>query len=89
MNITNEQTDEMVQFAKNQLNGGYNILSLKRKERDIHEIKNEDWHCATLVWEAFYVTLKIDIDANGGIFLYPSDIIANPAFNQPDGRVRF
>jgi hypothetical protein len=88
-NITGEQADEMVQFARNQLNGGYNILSLKRKELDSSKIKDEDWHCATLVWEAYFLTLGLDLDANSGIFIYPSDIIANPVFNQPDGRVRF
>lgn len=87
--ITSEQADEMVWFAKNQLDGGYNILSLKRKESNLGEIKNENWHCATLVWDAYYHTMGIDLDANGGIFIYPSDIIANPVFNNPDGRIRF
>jgi hypothetical protein len=89
LDITDEQADEMVRFAENQLDGGYNLLSLKRKKRVQEEYKNEDWHCATLVWEAFYLTMKIDIDANNGIFIYPSDIIANPVFNHPGGRVRF
>ena len=89
MNITGEQADGIIQFAKNQLDGGYNILSLKRKEQSSGEIKNEDWHCATLVWQAFYLNSGIDLDANGGIFIYPSDIIANQVFNQPEGRIRF
>jgi hypothetical protein len=89
MNITEKQAEEMVQFAKNQLDGGYNILSFKRKEHDTVEIKNEDWHCATLVWEAYYLAVGTDLDSNGGIFIYPSDIIANQVFNQPGGRVRF
>jgi uncharacterized protein YycO len=35
------------------------------------------------------VTSGTDIDANGGIFIYPSDIIANPVFDIPEGRIRF
>ena len=88
-NISSEQAGEMVRFARNQLDGGYNILSLKRKEENSIELKNEDWHCATLVWQAYYVTSGTDIDANGGIFIYPSDIIANPVFDIPEGRIRF
>jgi uncharacterized protein YycO len=88
-NITDEQASEMARFARNQLEGGYNILSLKRKDGNSGEIKNEDWHCATLVWKAFYLTTGKDIDTNGGIFIYPSDIIANPVFNHPEGRIRF
>ena len=88
-NISSKQAGEMVRFARNQLDGGYNILSLKKKERNSIELKNEDWHCATLVWQAYYVTSGIDIDANGGIFIYPSDIIANPVFDIPEGRIRF
>lgn len=88
-NISSEQAGEMVRFARNQLDGGYNILSLKRKKENSSELKNEDWHCATLVWQAYYVTSGTDIDANGGIFIYPSDIIANPVFDIPEGRIRF
>ncbi len=88
-NITGEQADEMVRFVRNQLDGGYNILSLKRKDRNAAGMINKDWHCATLVWEAYYLFSGTDIDANGGIFIYPSDIIANPVFNIPEGRVRF
>ncbi len=88
-NITVEQADEMIRFVRNQLDGGYNILSLKKKDRNTSEMVNEDWHCATLVWQAYYFTSGTDIDTNGGIFIYPSDIIVNPVFNIPEGRVRF
>ena len=89
MNLTEEQANELVRFAENQTEGGYNILSLKRKNRNRDLMKNENWHCATLVWEAYYQVLGIDIDANGGLFIYPSDIISNPVFNLPGGRIRF
>lgn len=87
--LTGKQADEMVRFVRNQLDGGYNILSLKKKDQNTGELKNEDWHCATLVWQAYFLALGTDIDANGGIFIYPSDIIANHIFNFPEGRVRF
>ena len=52
-------------------------------------MKNLDWHCATLVWQAYYLATGLDIDANDGLFIYPSDIIASPVFDNPDGIVRF
>lgn len=87
--LTTEQAAEMVRFARNQLDGGYNILSLKREEKESDKLKNADWHCATLVWQAYYMVLGVDIDSNEGIFIYPSDIIVNPLFNNAEGRIRF
>lgn len=88
-NITVEQADEMVRFVRNQLDGGYNILSLKKKDQNASDMINADWHCATLVWQAYYLFSGTDIDANGGIFIYPSDIIVNPVFDITEGRIRF
>ena len=94
--LSPEQTDKMISFLRNQLDGGYDILSLKheiegsnRKEVALSAIKNRDWHCATLVWEAFYLSAGIDLDANQGRLIYPSDIIACKQFDLPGGRIRF
>lgn len=96
MDLTDDQIEEMIGFLKNQLDGGYNLLSAKKKfESDIRRKSevmnntNSNWHCATLVWEAFYLSAGIDIDANGGIFIYPADIIASRYFDLPGGRVCF
>lgn len=96
MNLTESQTDSMIFFLRNQLEGGYNIFSLKKnmqlvteKKYAIENLKNKNWHCATLVWEAFYLVTGNDIDANGGLLIYPADIIASSFFNLPGGRVRF
>jgi len=95
-NLTEERTNKMVRFLRNQLKGGYNIVSLKKRyesdsEKDtvLQSLKDKRWHCATLTWEAFYLVSGIDIDANGGILIYPSDIIASKHFDLPDGRLRF
>ena len=96
MNLTDEQTEKMIRFLRNQLDGGYSIISGKKKfelasEREyaLKNIKNSDWHCATIIWEAFYLATDIDIDANGGMFIYPADIIASKYFDLPDGRICF
>jgi uncharacterized protein YycO len=51
--------------------------------------KQDAWHCATLAWEAFYPVTDTDMDANNGLAIYPSDIVASKNFDLPDGRIRF
>jgi hypothetical protein len=96
MNLTDTQTEEMIQFLRNQLDRGYNILSSKKhfklpseKEAALSNMKNRDWHCATLIWEAFYLAANVNIDSNRGVFIYPADIIASKHFDLPDGRICF
>jgi hypothetical protein len=95
MNLTEEQADLMVRFLRNQLDGGYNILSLKKQPDSLDkisvlkELKNANWHCGTLVWEAFFLFSGVDIDANKGLLVYPSDIIASKNFDLPGSRIRF
>jgi len=51
------------------------------------------WYCSLLIWEAFYQVLGIDLDPNGGIMVFPNDLIASPYFDNnvkhPQKRVRF
>jgi hypothetical protein len=96
MDLTDRQTEKIIQFVRDQQDGGYNIFSVKRKfklpserESALKSMKNSDWHCATIIWEAFYLTANIDIDANGGLFIYPADLIASKYFDLPGGRICF
>ena len=96
MDLSEVQKEKMITFLRNQLDGGYNILSVKRsfdsddaKEMMLQNLKSENWHCATLVWDAYYLSAGVDIDANEGYLVYPSDIIASKYFDLPDGRIRF
>lgn len=88
--------DSMILFLRNQLDFGYSVFSSKvRFENDnekralIKGDKNVRWNCATLTWEAFFITAGMDIDSNGGSVIYPSDIIPANHFNAPSGRIRF
>jgi len=96
MNLTDEQADTMIRFVRNQLDGGYNIFALKKQFESVAERKlalqnrkQLNWHCGTLVWEAYYIVPGVDIDANKGLLVYPSDIIASKTFDLPGGRIRF
>lgn len=54
--------------------------------------KNQ-WYCSLLIWQAFYNVAGIDIDSNGGVIVYPNDLIASKFFENTAGnqskRVRF
>jgi hypothetical protein len=96
LDLTDEQREKMVGFLRSQLDGGYNIFSGKikystesEKNMGLAALKNHNWHCATLIWEACYLVTGTDIDGNGGLFIYPSDIIISKCFTSPYGRVLF
>jgi hypothetical protein len=95
MNLSEVQVEKMALFLRNQDGCSYNLISFKKKLPQqsrcvmIEQLGTTGWHCATLVWEAFYLTLGIDIDENKGIIVYPSDIVACKSFDQPGGRILF
>ncbi len=93
--LTNQQTEDLIRFLRNQVDGGYNILSFKKpfastveNQKNLQNLR-QDWHCATLTWEAYHLATGLDIDSNQGWLIYPSDIIASKSFDSPGGRLRF
>lgn len=96
MNLTDDQADQLIQFMQSQLDRGYSLLSLKKKfnledhKKSVsRKLRNANWNCATLVWEAFYLSVGIDVDSNKGLPVFPADIITSKYFDQPDGRICF
>jgi hypothetical protein len=55
--------------------------------------ENQHWYCSLLIWQAFHDVLGIDLDPNGGFYVFPNDLICSPYFNNTDSasdcRVRF
>jgi len=93
MNLTDQQTEDLLQFLKNQLDGGYSIFTVKNfanpdSEKEV-ALRNLNWHCASIVWQAFYQATGVDIDENEGFVVYPADIIASKYFDLSGGRIRF
>jgi hypothetical protein len=93
MNLTDQQTADLIQFLKNQLDGGYSIFTVKKfvdsdSEKKV-ALRNLNWHCASIVWQAFYQAAGVDIDENEGFVVYPADIIASKYFDLSGGRTRF
>jgi hypothetical protein len=98
-NLTPAQRESIIQFVLAQDHDLSSWRSLKRirsKSIGNHQSMVQDkntWYCSLLIWEAFYSVLGIDLDANGGIMVFPNDLIASPYFNNDarhkQKRVRF
>lgn len=93
MSLTDQQAEDLLQFIKNQLDGGYSVFSVKKFANPDPEkkvaLRNLNWHCASIAWQAFYQAIGVDIDENKGFVVYPADIIASKYFDLPGGRIRF
>lgn len=93
MKLTDQQTDDLLLFLKNQLDGGYSIFTVKKfvdpdSEKKI-ALRDLNWHCASITWQAYYQATGIDIDVNKGLVVFPADIIASKYFDLLGGRTRF
>lgn len=98
--MTDAQRDSVIQFALRQDPDVSCWRSQKKlkvaDDEGKHGMSVQDkntWYCSLLIWEAFYQVMGIDLDANGGIMVYPNDLIASPYFNNnkqnETKRVRF
>lgn len=47
------------------------------------------WYCSLLIYQAFKDVLNIDLDTNGGMVVFPNDLIAHPLFDGENGRLVF
>lgn len=97
--LTSAQRDSIIQFvlAQNQdVSSWRSLKRLRTKASGVNAESIEDkkvWYCSLLIWEAFYQVLGVDLDPNGGIMVFPNDLIASPYFDNdskhPQKRVRF
>jgi len=98
-NLTPAQRDSIIQFVLAQDQDVSSWRSLKRLrntivgEQDQEITDKKIWYCSLLIWEAFYQVVGADLDANGGIMVFPNDLIASPYFDNDSKnkqkRVRF
>lgn len=97
--MTPSQRDSVLRFVLSQDAD----KSCWRAQKELPQIRNDGqppvfqdkkiWYCSLLIWQAFYEVLGVDLDLNGGIMVYPNDLIASPYFennsDNPQKRVRF
>jgi hypothetical protein len=97
--MTSAQCDSIIQFVLSQDSD----KSCWRAQKTLPEILEGNqkpafqdkkiWYCSLLIWQAFYEVLGIDLDPNGGIMVYPNDVISSSNFRNDSidhqKRVRF
>lgn len=88
--LTEAQKDSIIRFVLRQdadLSGWRSQKAFKSGD------DKKIWYCSLLIWEAFYTVMGIDIDSNGGLMVYPNDLISSDYFENDIGgdkkRVRF
>lgn len=94
--LREEQIDSLVAFVLQQDNGLSSWRAIKSAQHGSTRKSNGNrtwWYCSHLIREAFLHVTGSDPDGNGGVIVYPNDLIGSDLFkNDPAGlqrRVRF
>lgn len=88
------QIDSIIAFALSQKGDISNWSATKRFKDGCNKTDscksnwadNNHWYCSLLVWQAYLYVTGIDFDVNGGYYIYPNDLLANPLFNNTNDK---
>ena len=94
MDLTDGQREAIIDYILDKDNDLSSYRALKRYNQELRKANNtvplvrkqQYWYCSLLIWQAFYDVLGIDIDANGGVYVHPNDLINSPYFKDEPGR---
>jgi hypothetical protein len=94
MDLTDGQREAIINYVLDKDNDLSSFRALKRYNQELRKANNtvppvrkqQYWYCSLLIWQAFYDVLGIDIDANGGVYVHPNDLINSPYFKDEPGR---
>lgn len=85
--ITESQIEKVIEYIVAADSGESSWRALKKSagSRDNYYY----WYCSLLIYQAFKDVLDIDLDTNGGLVVFPNDIIVSPEFDYESGRLVF
>ncbi len=105
LNLPRHTIDSIIEFARQQKGKASSWHAAKRFEDHPYITKlvdsgerkdwadNNQWYCSLLIWQVVLKYTGIDLDPNGGYYVYPNDLIAHPIFDSISadfvGRARF
>ncbi len=104
LNISEEEIERIIDFivaqegdlsswnAMKRFPGNPEIEEQVKDGRRDNWADNSHWYCSLLIWQAVFYVTGIDLDNNGGYFVYPNDIVVSHYFNNSEshiGRARF
>ena len=96
--MEDRQREKIAGLAKSLVGkGSYSIFLTKsiliQRVENPKEVFEDDsdlcWNCTALIWYLYNSVLKIDLDSNGGVFIFPNDLLNSTQFNLPEGCVIF
>ena len=62
--------DRATEYARAQKPDTYSVATSKNNE--------SEWYCSKLVWRSYMEGFGLDIDRDGGYYVYPDDIETSP-----------
>ena len=77
-NLTEVEIDTIMAYITRQENGISSWRSMKSELQGNHNgtgNQRTHWYCSHLIREAFLYSTGVDLDANGGLIVYPNDLI--------------
>ncbi len=97
--LTDEQKDSIIRFVLAQDSDisswrSQKMFNSAQNQRDTTQnADKQTWYCSLLLWQAFYSVLAIDLDCNGGLMVFPNDLVNSKYFDnnttEDKKRVRF
>lgn len=81
MHLNNDQKMKLIELSKKHIGKPYSIFASKNSQ--------ETFNCATF---ARYINLEIsgfDLDVDGGLIVFPNDILRSSRFDKPGDRIGF
>lgn len=81
MHLNGEQKQRLIELASKQIGRPYCILAPKNNQTK--------FNCATFARWAILEVDGFDLDADGGLIVFPNDILKSSRFDNPDDRIRF
>jgi hypothetical protein len=81
MHLNSEQKRRLVELANKQLGRPYQILASNNS--------HATFNCATFARWVIIQVDGFDLDADGGLIVFPNDILKSSRFDNPDDRIRF
>jgi len=85
--LSPEEMEAVIQYITDQesdISSWRSIKNTSNAAKDKHY-----WYCTLILYQAFKDVLDIDLDTNGGLVVFPNDIIRNSLFDHENGRVVF
>jgi hypothetical protein len=87
-NLTSIQIDSIIGFitAHDEDISSWRSVKKYNAQTDFSE---RHWYCTLIIWQAYFDILKVDLDANQGLIVFPNDILNSPFFSKPENISRF